>query len=105
MIVVIYALVTEKVASANVAYNIWAVLSLDLFMAILWLSSLGANAALRATFVYNVDAVCYNNGDAFNSEYCDDVKKRDGVEKRSALASNAGLAEISAVAGLSALMM
>ncbi len=92
-------------ASANVAYNIWAVLSLDLFMAILWLSSLGANAALRATFVYNVDAVCYNNGDAFNSEYCDNYRKRDDIQKRYADASNAGLAEISAIAGLSALMM
>ncbi len=100
----IYALVTEKVPSANVGYNIWAVLSLDLFMAILWLSSMGANAALRATFVYSVDTVCYNDGESFNSEFCSEYKRR-GLHKRDAVASNAGLAEIAAIAGLSALQM
>ena len=95
---------TEKVPSANIAYNIWAVLSLDTFLAILWLSSMGANAALRATFLYSVDTVCYNDGGAFNSEFCGDAK-RDGLQKRDAVASNAGLAEISAIAGLSALQM
>ena len=78
-------------------------MSLDLFMAILWLSSMGANAALRATFVVSVNADCWNDGSAVNSGHC--VVSRRDLGKRSAVATQAGLAEMSAVAGLSALQM
>ncbi|KAK4214164.1 hypothetical protein QBC37DRAFT_472855 [Rhypophila decipiens] len=96
-IIVTYALVTEKVASAHKGYNIWAILSLDLFMAILWLASMGANAALRASFTSKVNVTCYNDGSAINSNKC--YRKRDGI----AVANDAGLAVMSAIAGLSAL--
>ncbi|KAK3940435.1 hypothetical protein QBC46DRAFT_385378 [Diplogelasinospora grovesii] len=103
-VVCTYALVSEKVPSANGAYNIWAVLALDLLMAIFWLSSMGANAALRASFVYDVTVDgCYNDGSAVSSNHC--IVSRRGIEKRAAVASAAGLAEISAIAGLSALEM
>lgn len=100
LIIVIYALVVEKAPSCRSGYNYWAILSLDLFMAILWLSSMGASAALRASFVYDVDAECYNDGSTFNSGHC-------VVSKRAvaAVATKVGLAEMSAVAGLSALQM
>ncbi|KAK3380884.1 hypothetical protein B0H63DRAFT_194006 [Podospora didyma] len=102
-IVVAYALVTEKVPAANVAYNIWAVLALDLFLAILWLASMGANAALRGRFTQNVNIEgCSDNGNAVNSNTC--VVSRS-LEKRGTVATPAGLAQISAVAGLSALQM
>ncbi|KAM7199987.1 hypothetical protein V8F33_004161 [Rhypophila sp. PSN 637] len=96
-IIVTYALVTEKVTSAHKGYNIWAILSLDLFMAILWLASMGANAALRASFTSKVNVTCYNDGSAINSNKC--YGKRDGI----AVADDAGLAVMSAIAGLSAL--
>ncbi|SPQ23379.1 f7a5f13b-fdbf-475e-8b78-75e2118f2d1f [Thermothielavioides terrestris] len=101
-IVVGYDLITEKVPSARVAYNIWAVLALDLLMAIFWLASLGANAALRATFKYSVTIDgCYDDGSVVSSNHCV-VSKRAAV-KRAAVANAGGLAMISAIAGLSAL--
>jgi hypothetical protein len=106
LIVVTYALVSEKAPNCRNAYNIWAILSLDLFMAILWLSSMGANAALRASFVYNVNADCYDDGSAVNAGHCTIWKRREGLTKRvTAVAGQTALAEISAVAGLSALVM
>lgn len=103
-VVALYALITEKVPSANGAYNIWAVLSLDLFMCIMWLASMGANAALRASFKYDVEVeYCYNDGSAVNSNHC--VLAKRELEKRAAVAGSVGLAVMSAVAGLSALML
>jgi hypothetical protein len=102
-VVAIYALVTEKAPTAHSAYNVWAILSLDLFMAILWLASMGANAALRSTFTVNVNADCYNDGSAVNSGHC--VVSRAELNKRYAVVSKAGLAYISGIAGLSALEM
>jgi hypothetical protein len=105
MIIVTYALVCEKAPNCRNAYNIWAILSLDLFMAILWLSSMGANAALRATFTVNVDADCWDDGSAVNAGHCVVSRQTDGLSKRFAVAGQAGLAEMSAIAGLSALEM
>ena len=95
--VVAYQLISERVESARGGYDIWAVMALDLLMAIFWLASLGANAALRATFnvTVNIES-CYNDGSAVNSNHCT-------VSKRAAVASPTGLALMSAVAGLSAL--
>ncbi|KAK1759880.1 hypothetical protein QBC47DRAFT_438125 [Echria macrotheca] len=99
-----YSLLSEKIPGLHSLYQIWAVLSLDLLMAIFWLSSLGANAAQRASFKYDVDvSYCYNDGSAVNSNYCV-VRKRD-LARRAAVAGPAGLACMSAIAGLSALMM
>ncbi|KAM7208305.1 hypothetical protein V8F20_001283 [Naviculisporaceae sp. PSN 640] len=99
-IIVTYALVTEKVAGAHKGYNIWAILSLDLFIAIFWLASMGANAALRATFTEKVSVSCYNDGSAISSNKCTYNNK---VKKRAAVADDVGLALMSAIAGLSAL--
>lgn len=101
----IYALVSEKAPNCRNAYNIWAILSLDLFMAILWLSSMGANAAQRAAFVVDVTASCWDDGSAVNSGHCVVTGRSEGLSKRYAVAGPAGLAEMSAVAGLSALEM
>jgi hypothetical protein len=100
-IVVIYGLVSEKAKSANGAYNIWAILALDLFMAIFWLASLGANAALRATFVnpVNIEA-CFDDGSLTSSTTC--ITSKRSLEKR-AVATPLGLALMSAIAGVSAL--
>ena len=103
-VVVAYAVVTEKFPGAHNLYNIWAVLSLDLLMAIFWLASMGANAALRASFIYDVDLLgCYNDGSAVNSNTC--IVAKRGLVRRAAVAGPVGLAVMSAVAGLSALVM
>ena len=95
--VVTYLLVSEKVASCRQAYNIWAVLALDFLMALFWLASLGANAALRATFTQKVSVTgCYNDGSTVSSNHC-------SLGKRVDLVTDTGLAIISAIAGLSAL--
>ncbi|KAK3315804.1 hypothetical protein B0H66DRAFT_271569 [Apodospora peruviana] len=96
-IVVGYALITEKVAGARKGYNIWAILSLDLFMAILWLASMGANAALRASFTETVQVTdCFDDGSTVSAHHCT-------IAKRAAVAGKVGLAVMSAIAGLSAL--
>ncbi|KAK8140758.1 hypothetical protein G3M48_002123, partial [Beauveria asiatica] len=46
--VVAYILVTEKVPAANALYTIYAVIALDAFMCIIWLSAWALNAARRA---------------------------------------------------------
>lgn len=92
-----YTLITEKVTSAHKAYNIWAVLSLDLVMVIFWLACLGANAATRAAFRYSVTVGgCYDDGSAVSANHCT-------VVKRDAVAGDGALAIMSAIAGLSAL--
>jgi hypothetical protein len=103
-VVVAYSVVTEKFPGANSSYNIWAVLSLDLLMAIFWLSSMGANAALRASFIYSVNVeYCVNDGSAVSSNTC--VVSKRGLERRAAVAGSVALAVMSAIAGLSALVM
>ncbi|KAK3361585.1 hypothetical protein B0T24DRAFT_585299 [Lasiosphaeria ovina] len=102
-IIVAYVLVAEKVRSARNGYNIWAVLSLDSLMALFWLASMGANAALRATFKYDVNVKnCTNNGAASNSASCE-VESRS-IGKRGTIVTNKGLESMSAIAGLSGLL-
>ncbi|RWA14223.1 hypothetical protein EKO27_g860 [Xylaria grammica] len=95
-IIALYAILTEHSTACRSGYNTWAVLSLDLFMVILWLASLGANAAFRSSFIYSVDADCYSDGSAVNSGHC-------VVYKRAAVATPTGLAVLSSVAGVSAI--
>ncbi|OAA61789.1 hypothetical protein SPI_04648 [Niveomyces insectorum RCEF 264] len=108
-IVALYAILSEKVPACRAGYNYWAVLSLDMFMAIFWLASMGAVAALRATFRYTTHATCYDNGSALNADTCITYKRdaRTGavLAKRDAVAGSGALAEMSAIAGLSALEM
>lgn len=102
-ITVTYILVSEKVASARKAYEIWAVLALDFLMALFWLASLGANAALRATFNTRVTVTgCYDDGSSVSAHHCT-VEYRSVLSKRAAVADATGLALMSAIAGLSAL--
>ncbi|KAK3693218.1 hypothetical protein B0T22DRAFT_35414 [Podospora appendiculata] len=101
-IVVTYVLVTEHAAGAHKGYNIWAVLSLDLFLAIFWLASMGANAALRASFTTDVNIEgCYSDHSATSANHCI-VSGRD-LTKRAAVANKNGLAYMATIAGLSAL--
>ena len=96
-IIVTYVLVTEKVASARGAYNIWAVLALDFLLALFWMASLGANAALRAAFNTRVNIEsCYDDGSSVSAHHCT-------ISKRATVANATGLALMSAIAGLSAL--
>ncbi|KIW01995.1 uncharacterized protein PV09_06505 [Verruconis gallopava] len=57
LIIVTYDLVAEKAAKA--AYNMWAVLALDILMVIFWLSAMGSMAALRAAFTVPVTITTY----------------------------------------------
>ncbi|KAI3343628.1 hypothetical protein F4824DRAFT_15289 [Ustulina deusta] len=94
-IIALYAILTEHSAGCRSGYNTWAILSLDFLMIVLWLASLGANAAFRSSFIYSVNADCYSDGSAINSGHC-------AISKRAAVATPTGLAALSAVAGLSA---
>ncbi|KAK4238130.1 hypothetical protein C8A03DRAFT_15368 [Achaetomium macrosporum] len=101
-IVVGYELISEKVRDAQPTYNVWAILSLDFLMAVFWLASLGANAALRAQFntTVNIES-CRSDGSAVSSNHCtvsSNKTRRGGV-----VADQTGLACMSAIAGLSAL--
>ncbi len=104
-IVVAYALITEKVEGARGAYNIYAILSLDLFMAILWLAAMGANAATRASFRFSANVgACYDRGTSVNSHVCETYKR--SLDKRAdqpAVAGTVGLAVMAAAAGVSVL--
>ncbi|KAI0200679.1 hypothetical protein F4808DRAFT_148099 [Astrocystis sublimbata] len=95
-IIAAYAILTEHSSACRPGYNTWAILSLDFFMIVLWLASLGANAAYRASFVVPVDADCYDDGSTVNAGHC-------VVYKRAAVAGSTGRAVISAVAGISAI--
>ncbi|KAI1186486.1 hypothetical protein F5B17DRAFT_359467 [Nemania serpens] len=97
-IIALYAILTEHSAACRSGYNTWAVLSLDFFLIVLWLASLGSNAAYRASFVVPVNADCYDDGSAVNAGHC-------VVYKRAAVAGPEGRAVISAVAGVSAIML
>ena len=70
-------------------------------MALFWLSSMGASAALRASFKYSVNVEgCYSNGQLIGADTC--IVDRD-LETRAAVATHIGLSLMTGVAGLSAL--
>jgi len=50
IIIVLYDELTSRLASCQAAYNYWAVVALEAFSIIFWLSSMAALAATRATF-------------------------------------------------------
>ncbi|KAK2059732.1 hypothetical protein LY76DRAFT_511462 [Colletotrichum caudatum] len=95
-IIVLYAVLTEKIPSARGLYHAYAVLALDLFLVVLWLATMGACAARRANFVVPVTASCSSDGSAVNSGHCT-------VFKRYVVMGQGALAMFAAIAGLSAL--
>lgn len=100
LIIVLYAVLTNHVSSCARGYNYWAILALEIFGVIFWLSSMAALAATRATFVipteingcvnYGYGGICY--------------KKRNLLQKRY-VATYGYLNMMSATAGLSAIEM
>lgn len=99
MIIVVYAILTNNVSSCAGAYNYWALLALEIFGVIFWLSSMAALAATRAAFVFPTEINgCVNYG---YGGVC--YKKRE-LEKR-AVATYGYLDMMSAAAGLSAIEM
>ncbi|GKT97147.1 membrane-associating domain protein [Colletotrichum tofieldiae] len=95
-IIVLYAVLTEKIPSFRKLYHTYAVLALDLFLVILWLATMGASAARRATFVVPVTASCSSDGSTINSGRCT-------ILKRYIVMGKGALAMFAAIAGLSAL--
>ncbi|OAQ97091.1 hypothetical protein LLEC1_07436 [Akanthomyces lecanii] len=79
-VIVAYILLTEKLHAANLLYSIYAVIVLDAFMIIIWLSTWALNAARRAALGDvgrgggRGSTVCYNG-------ICYDYKKRS-IERR-----------------------
>jgi hypothetical protein len=100
IIIASYSISTQYISGWNVAYNYWAVLALDIFGVIFWLSSMAALAATRSTFIFptTIDE-CVNYGDG---GVCD--KKRDLI-KRGYVATYAYLNMMSGSAGLAAIEM
>lgn len=96
-IVVGYFLITYHAEACKVAYNYWAVLSLEIFAIICWLSSMGYLAATRSVFLYTV----YD--DCLYGYYC--YKKRDNGLTERDIDTYGYLDTMSTAAGLSALEM
>ncbi|KAK1726483.1 uncharacterized protein BDZ83DRAFT_544181, partial [Colletotrichum acutatum] len=95
-IIVLYTVLSEKISSLRNLYHTYAVLALDLFLVILWLATMAACAARRATFTVDVTASCTSDGSAVNSGSCT-------IFKRYIVMGQGALAMFSAIAGLSAL--
>lgn len=101
-VVVLYSVLTEKVASIQQGYHIIAVMCLDGFLIIMWLAAWAATAAERAAFVIPTTVNgCYDDGSLISSNFC--FKKRS-LEKRGVILFKSGADAMSAVAGLGALM-
>lgn len=67
-------------------------------MILFWLSAMGAVAAARGNFKYDVVASCVSDGSSVNSGHCT-------ISKRVNVASYAALDVMSGVAGISAIIM
>lgn len=75
-----YILLSEKLTSLRSAYNIFAVLGVDLFMTILWLAAMAVNARHRAAFVVPVEiSGCSDDGSLVDSTTCWRLRKRERV--------------------------
>jgi hypothetical protein len=98
-IVVLYSLLTQHVKACQAAYNYWAVLALEIFAIIFWLSSMANLAATRSAFVFPVSiSGCVNYG---YGGIC--YKKRDTGSTKRDVATSGYLDMISASAGLAGL--
>lgn len=75
-----YILLSEKLTSLRSAYNVFAVLGVDLFMTILWLAAMATNAHHRAAFVVPVEiSGCSDDGSFVDSTTCWKLRKRERV--------------------------
>jgi hypothetical protein len=97
IIIAVYNITIQAIPSWSVAYNYWAILGLDIFGVICWLSAMAALAATRATFdIPTTINECVHTADG---GVCDrKLLKR-------AVAGDGYLAAMSAAAGISALEM
>ncbi|RGP75162.1 g- coupled receptor [Fusarium longipes] len=101
-IVVLYAVLTEKLPALRSLYHIIAVLCLDGLMLVLWLAAWAATAARRAKYVVPVAVGgCYDDGSLIDSKNCSVFYKRDG---ENVILFKTGLATLAAIAGLGALV-
>ncbi|KAG5915342.1 hypothetical protein E4U53_004496, partial [Claviceps sorghi] len=101
-IIVFYALSTEKITAWHKAYHVVAVLALEAFLVILWLTTFAAAAARRATFSQPAYVSgCYDDGSLINSKTC--ARKRALLGKR-AILFRSGQVMFSAMAGVGALV-
>jgi len=87
--VLAYVIITEKTQSLHHLYHIFAVLGMELFLVIMWLSAMGAVAATRASFKYDVTIdECYNDGTLVSSNFCT-ISKRE-LAKRAVILTRMG---------------
>jgi hypothetical protein len=87
--VVFYSLLTYHIEAWHAAYNYWAVLALEIFAIIFWLSSMAALAAKRATFFipasvdgcvnYGYGGICYRKRDFATYGYLDMMSASAGL--------------------------
>jgi len=99
MIIVLYNVLSTKIPSLNKLYNHWAIMGLDIFAIIFWLSAMAALGALRASFVVDVTINGCGHTGEIGGSYC---WKRDLI-KRYRVASHGGLNVMSVGAGFSGL--
>ncbi|KAJ3493490.1 hypothetical protein NLG97_g4695 [Lecanicillium saksenae] len=83
-LIVAYSVVTEKIPAANAFYTVYAVIILDAYMCIIWLSTWALNAARRAAFgsLDGIDGNVGGHGQYCYNGICYDYKKRS-IEARS----------------------
>jgi hypothetical protein len=99
IILILYNILTTKVTSLRKLYNHWAVLGLDIFAIIFWLSALAALAALRGLFTVPTSiSGCGHSGD-IGGGYC----YKRGLSKRQVVATHGYLNIMSVAAGFSGL--
>jgi hypothetical protein len=103
-IVVLYSVLTYHVEACHAAYNYWAVLALDIFAIIFWLSSMGYLAATRSGYIFPVvydGIICPYYYDSYDCA----IKKRDIDLMKRDVANYPYLNMMSASAGLAGLEM
>lgn len=102
-IIVLYSVLTYHVEACHAAYNYWAVLALDIFAIIFWLSSMAYLAATRNAYIYPI----YVTGDICpdGSYYGCGIRKRDIDLMKRDMTTSGYLDMISASAGLAGLEM
>jgi hypothetical protein len=102
LIITLYNILTTRVGSLAKLYNHWAVLALDIFGVIFWLSTMGALAALRAIFVIPTTINGCGHTGSLGGGYCYKAKRE--LEKRQGYVATHGyLNTISVSAGFSAI--
>jgi hypothetical protein len=104
IIVVLYSVLTYHIEAWHAAYNYWAVLALDIFAIIFWLSSMASLAATRSRYIFPVVYTGFICPDDYDSYDCA-IKKRDLDLMKRDIATSSYLDMMSASAGLAGLEM